>query len=125
MYTLEFTIKDLPKTSNAIMSWKIRMGNARKWRLKVVMAALGFEPKEPLKLATLELTRHSSRSPDYDGLVSSFKPIIDGLIDARIIENDRMTNIGAPKYSWQKAKHGAGHITVKVTEGLKDPSTTT
>lgn len=68
----------------------------------------------PLAKAKLTLTRHSSTEPDYDGLVSSFKPCIDALIMANVIENDRMSNVGKPTYLWELAPRNKGHITIKV-----------
>ncbi len=75
-------------------------------------------PEKPLKKARLVLTRYSSNSPDFDGLVSSFKHVIDGLVDAGVIQNDKFENIGAPEYVWEKCGRRAGKITVEVFESL-------
>lgn len=117
-YILEFTIKGLPKRVNQSFatSWRARMAESRKWKGLVFIAANSKRPPKPLKKAKLELIRHSSQEPDFDGLCSSFKHIIDGLIHAEVIENDKMSNIGQPSYKWIKAPIREGKIQVIVTE---------
>ena len=117
MYQIEFTIGGLPKNiNNARMQWFIRHKENKKWKGLVALAIGVKTPPSPLAKAKLTLIRHSSSEPDFDGLVASFKSIIDGLIECRVLENDRMSNIGQPDYKWKKAKPGAGMITVKVEE---------
>lgn len=70
--------------------------------------------RQPLQTARLTLTRYSTIEPDYDGLVSSFKPIIDGLVEAGFLAGDKRANIGVPDYRWEKAKRGQGRITVRI-----------
>lgn len=116
-YKLEFQIDDLPNTTNnsVRLHWIVKAKEANKWKTRVVyLARHNGLPKEPLKYARLTLIRGSSREPDFDGLVSSFKHIIDGLITAKVLENDKMTNIGIPTYHWEKAKQGKGFIKVVV-----------
>lgn len=79
-------------------------------------------PPKPLKKAKITLTRHSSVSPDFDGLVSSFKHILDGLIDAKVIQNDKFENIGAPEYVWEKTGRRAGRVTIEVLEVAVPPA---
>ena len=94
------------------------MAEARKWKHAVCdqVILLKLMPPRPLPKAKLTLTRHSMIQPDYDGLVSAFKHVIDGLIEARVLENDKMNNIGAPTYLWEKAPRSKGFITIKVEE---------
>lgn len=68
----------------------------------------------PLKKAQLILTRVSAVSPDSDGLVSSFKWVIDGLVRAGVLVNDGYGNIGMPEYRWEKGSRGQGKIRVVV-----------
>lgn len=75
-----------------------------------------MRPPEPLKKARLTLIRRSSARPDTDGLVSGFKHIIDGLVEARVLENDSFEHIGFPDYRWEHAKAGKGHVSIKVEE---------
>lgn len=117
-YTLEFELQGLPKMSNQMLrgSWKGRHGNATKWKRAVWAKSWHFKPAQPLERATLTLTRMSSTEPDFDGLVSGFKPVIDGLVECGIIQSDKMSCIGQPKYSWLRAPACKGKIVVKVEE---------
>jgi hypothetical protein len=117
-FKLSFEIEDLPKTVNAqaSMHWRAKGDYVRAWHRSVWLAVGNRKPKEPLKTAKLILTRYSSTEPDYDGLVGSFKPIVDGLIQAGVLINDKMSNIGQSVYRWEKAPRGKGKIQVIVQE---------
>jgi hypothetical protein len=118
MYRLELNIDGLPKTTNNSKSnWRARMAEARKWK-QLVYSKIDatMRPNEVLKEAKLTLIRHSSVEPDFDGLVSSFKHLIDGLIQARVIENDKMGNIGQPNYKWEYVPRNRGRVTIIVEE---------
>ncbi len=117
-YVLEFVITALPKMTNRRCSshWRYKKMEADMWKVLVVGLVAARKPKVPLKQARLTLTRMSSVTPDPDGLVSGFKHVLDSLILAGIIENDRFTNIGMPNYQWAHAKPRAGGIQVRVEE---------
>ncbi len=118
MYKLKLCIKGLPKQTNASYRchWTTRMKEARKWKALVESLARNKKPKTPLKSAHLKLTRFSSREPDWDGLVSGFKHVIDGLKASGIILDDKMSIIGKPDYFWTKTSPKDGKIEIEVTE---------
>jgi hypothetical protein len=108
-------IPGLPKrTNNSRANWRAKHAEAKKWKTLVANHARIYAdiPRKPWANAELTLTRHSSVRPDYDGLVSSFKHVIDGLIEVGILVNDKHENIGVPTYLWEKGPPGAGYITV-------------
>jgi hypothetical protein len=113
----EFEIQGLPKTTNSMvrLHWAVKSKLANKWKQLVLAECLRLKICD-LKLdqARLTLTRHSSVTPDADGLVSSFKCIIDALVLAGVLTNDKVTNIGMPNYKWERAKKNAGRITVRI-----------
>ena len=117
-YELEFEINDLPKTINAIgyMHWTVRAKEIKKWHGLVRCASNGKLPDAPLEKAKLILTRFSSKCPDSDGLVHSFKSVIDGLRKSNILSDDNFGVIGMPEYKWEKAPPKKGKIKVKVEE---------
>lgn len=117
-YTLEFTLPGLPRMSNSLLRghWRAKHGHAMTWKRAVWRACWQLAPKEPLERAKLTLVRCSSVEPDFDGLVSSMKHVIDGLVEARIISNDKSANIGVPEYKWERAKPAKGCVKVKVEE---------
>ena len=117
-YKLEFELQGLPKTTNSggRAHWAVKVKEARLLKLAVGIATLGARPLKPLSKARLVLTRYSSSEPDADGLVSSFKHILDGLVEAGVLENDRRANIGMPDYRWEKCKPKQGRVRVEVEE---------
>lgn len=117
-YAIEIIIKDLPKRINQTSGthWTVRYKESQKWK-RLVQHAISFNyPKEPLKKAKLTLTRYSSRSPDFDGIVHSFKVVVDALIKLKIIEDDNPKVIGYPQYSWEKCSKGEGHVKITIQE---------
>lgn len=115
-YFLEIEIFGLPKMPNQVLRghWTNAHKNSKKWVSQVWMKCWHKKPEMPLKQAKLVLTRHTMRPPDFDGLVGSFKPVIDGLVRAGIIENDTQDCIGQPVYLREKAGRGKGKITITV-----------
>lgn len=119
MYTFEVTINALPKryNENKNAHWAVKHKEMKMWRGFVHVEMLKREqrpPLEPLAKATLELIRRSSVEPDFDNLVQSFKVVVDALTKLKIIQDDKMSVIGQPKYKWQKAPPGRGSVTIRV-----------
>jgi len=119
MYSLHLKIDGLPKTTNTLAyknRWK-RIEEKNKWLFKVSLALkIDDQPETPLKKANIKCTRFSSMSPDFDGLVSSFKYVIDALVELDILEDDNRGVLVDPKYEWIKAKPKQGFITVELDE---------
>lgn len=76
------------------------------------------KPRPACKLAKAKLTliRHSSVEPDWDGLVGSFKYVIDALVYQGILYDDGPDNIGESKALWKGAKPKYGFIEVWINE---------
>jgi hypothetical protein len=116
-YRLFIKILDVPTLQLAGTSkskW-VRITEKKKWEKILYFETLGKRPPEPLSKAKLTLTRFSTRCPDYDNNVSSFKQILDALVIHKIIKSDDMETIGKSDYNWEKAK--IKHITILV-EGI-------
>jgi len=118
MYEIKFRLDGLPKTTNAQtgMHWGRKSVIANQWKNRVMQAIGANTPLAPCQKARIVCRRYSSKEPDYDGLVSSFKHVIDGLILARVIADDAMSFIGMPEFSWHKAPPKKGYIEVEVYE---------
>lgn len=113
----------LPKLINAIgrKHWSFKQKESVLWRRLVHEQCLIAKITDlRLNSAALTLTRHSSRAPDSDGLVSSFKVVIDALVKCGVLKDDNFEVIGMPEYHWVKrpTKQG-GMITVKIQKGDK------
>lgn len=119
-YLLNFTIDGLPKMPNALLGapWKVRAGQATTWQRRVWRSCWHLKPPQPLTCASLTLTRASSVEPDHDGLVGSFKAIVDGLVAAGILASDKVSVTGQPTYLWEKCPPTKGHVKVKVEAAL-------
>lgn len=118
-YRLEITLPGLPKTTNASRShghWAQYYKESVKWKKNILPYFWHVKPKEPLHKAKLILTRYSSKEPDFDGLVSSFKHVIDALVEGGIILDDKMSVIGQPDYRWTLASRNEGYIRIQVEE---------
>ena len=113
----EFDINDLPKMVNVIgrRHWRVKHREAKLWKNLVHghCRAIGIEDLG-LKKAMLTFTRHSSVEPDADNLVSGFKHVQDGLVQAGVIVDDKPSIIGTPKYLWSFAPVERGKITIKI-----------
>lgn len=120
--TLEFEIQGLPAMTNTLRKhWAVILKERAKWK-RLVCAAVLMEQKraardfkfETLVKARVTITRFSTRPPDFDGLVSGGKAILDGLVEAKVLIDDNVSVIGAPIYLWAKAKPKQGRIRVRV-----------
>lgn len=108
----------LPKMTNSYnrSHWSHRHKEAVKWKRTISAYCAQFQISGlGLGKASLTLTRHSSKEPDMDGLVSGFKHVIDGLVVAGVIVDDKPSVIGQSQYRWtyRPSKQG-GMISVKI-----------
>lgn len=113
----EFEIEELPQTINVLLSkgFRNRASHAKKWHNLIHLQCLHHRIANlNLKTARLTLTRYSSSELDFDGLVSSWKHCIDGLVVAKVIANDKVENIGQSVFLWEKAKPKEGKIRIKI-----------
>ena len=116
-YSLTFELEGLPKSqTNNYGHWRTRAKSKKDWEDRVIAATITQWPKDPLTEAKLTFTRCSSSEPDFDNLVASFKPVMDGLVRARIILDDKPSVVGQPQYRWEKAAPKQGKIRVQVVE---------
>jgi len=117
---VEFVVQGLPKLqTNSYAGWRIRHTEKRRWEKRVWEAVIEVgRPREAFKKATVEMVRCSTTMPDYDNLAASMKPLLDGLVKARVILDDNPDVIGHPKFGWELTKRGQGCVRVRV-EGIE------
>lgn len=113
---ISLTINDLPKMPNTLIRkhWAVITKEKNKWHGLVKLFLRSQVPKAPFKKAKLVLTRFSTRAPDYDGLVGSFKYVVDGLVKAGVIVDDKVSVIGQSQYKWEKCKKLEQRIEVTI-----------
>ena len=95
---------------------RIKQGERRLWEREIHYRTLNQRPNHPLEKAVVTCVRHSSRCPDYDGLVGSFKFVIDALKTCKIIKDDNMKVIGMPNFYWEYAPEKQGFIEICIEE---------
>ncbi len=99
-------------------SWWAKHTEAKKWKRIVWLMVCGKKPVKPLQKAKVTIIRRSSVECDFDGLVSTGKHLLDGLVESGVLVNDKMSNIGQAVYKWEKVKPGYGSIGIIVEEVL-------
>lgn len=118
-FQLEVQAPFLPKLPNRLLRQHHTKITAEKNLVYGMMqVALGGKPRPKCALlaAKLTLIRHSSQKPDWDGLVGSFKFVIDYLVHCKILNNDDPDTIGESKCLWEKVKPNEGFIQVIIAE---------
>ena len=116
-YHLRIKIPNLPhlQAANSREHWAKRLREERWWKHQVGWhcKASGL-PERPLGRARIVCTRRSTRQPDHDNLVASFKPVIDGLTLCGVITSDHPDVIGSPEYQWVKVPRAEQGVVVEV-----------
>lgn len=117
IYTLEFEIPGLPPTQNGSHKGFRAAAKIRKeWRMAACVSAKSRRPPSPLKKVKLWVTRCSSVRTDFGNRVGAAKPILDGLVDAGIIDDDNDDVIIEQHYLHENVAKGKGKMRVRVEE---------
>ena len=70
----------------------------------ITLLESGFKKDvQPLDTATVTFTFYipDKRNRDADNLITSAKPMLDGLVRAGVIADDNLVTIGVPVYKWE------------------------
>jgi len=102
-HILDLTIEGTPPNyANARMHWRVKHTSVTLWADFVIHSLANIPFDWQIIKPRLTLTLHGINEPDFDNLVSRWKPILDGLVRAKIIEDDRISVIGSPTFHWKK-----------------------
>jgi len=113
----KFSIAGLPELPNKSHGhWGGMQKKRERWHNAVERAAFMFRPKSPLTKCKLILERHASRKCDYDNLVYSFKPVVDGLVHSKFLVDDDYGTILERDYRLVKSTMKDQHITIEIKE---------
>lgn len=115
---LELEIISKAPSLNQLLSkgWKFRHFSFLKIKNEIKLKTSGYLPASPLKKFKISINRHATRTLDFDGFVASLKPIIDGLVMARVIHDDTWDLINHIEVSQTKVKKPNQKILLKVWE---------
>ncbi len=108
VYSLDIGSKRLPKMPNQLLGqhWRFRQEEAKSWHNEIGWRVAQKRPPKPLTKARLHCMRRSRNEPDFDGLVGSFKYVIDARVENRILHDDTPSVITA-EYRWTRdTPHG-------------------
>lgn len=88
-YFLEFNVSGAPMRANQLLGqhWTKRKKNADTYKTIVRYLVAKHKPENLLTSVKLSITIFKSRLCDYDGAVSTLKPIIDGLKDLILLDD--------------------------------------
>ena len=85
------------------------------WRMKVNRSIGLHQPRQPLDKCFAIITKHGTRDCDFDNLVTSMKPVIDGLTDAGVMVDDSTKHFSC-EYKFEKCKRDEECILIQLLE---------
>ena len=96
MFQIDLTFHELPKSLNKTLNahWRRRHSSNNAWDNRVYALVADKLPPQPLAKARIRIVRHFWRTLDYDGLVGSMKPVVDGLVTAGVLSSDSWKVLG-------------------------------
>jgi len=106
-----------PPNLNHRIHWAQRARLNKMWRARVYLAIGADRPKFPLNKTHVIFTKISTKACDFDNLVTSMKPIADGLKDAGVIIDDSVEYFSA-EYKFEKCKRGDEKLRIEIKEIL-------
>lgn len=118
IYSLEIEIDIAPTDSNRILGRNHFAKHTifKKVKSQVNEQSLGKRPLSPLKSFRISATRFSPKFMDFDNLVSSLKPVIDGLVLAKVLTDDKWEFLNGSNYHLDQVKSKDKKIIIKVEE---------
>lgn len=111
-YSLELELQYVGTDPNHILGrgWRTKHSRFKKIKDDIFRLTLKTKPKLPLEKFKISIIRrYNGKSLDWDNLIASLKPAVDGLVMAGIIKND----------SWKYIRHIAADQ-VKAKEGERE-----
>lgn len=116
---IEFSIPLLPLLPNRLLGahWWVRSSHAKKWRQLVWLQTMyqNCRPEHPFSKAEITFTRCSPYQCDYDGLVGSFKPVLDALVKCELLEDDSPQHVNC-SYLWEKTPRAKQGIRILIRD---------
>ncbi len=115
---IHLTFHELPKLQADVMTRKARMGYREKWHKRVwgEVRVLKDRPKTPWAHAGIVCIRYSANLCDRGNLTGSFKPILDGLTQARVWVDDNPNVLAVESYHFVKSTRKEARVEVFVAE---------
>lgn len=110
MYFLELDLTKKPKSLNRKLRshWTVKHRENQEWDTYIAMLTARRKPIAPLQKARVDFVWEYYRPMDFDGFVGALKPVVDALVSAGIIEDDKWDCIGSwtIDYKFRPKKEG-------------------
>jgi hypothetical protein len=100
-------------------SWRARHKWNLEWDSYLWAETRGKLPKVPLARAKITLVRHAHRMLDFDGMVASFKPVIDALVTVGVLSDDSWKVTGKWECDQSFRKKSAGPLIEIIIEEVR------
>ena len=104
-----------PPSLNSRLHWAQRSKLNKLWRARAYCAIGKDKPRYPLDKVRCIITKYSTRACDWDNMVTQFKPVIDGLVDAGVVIDDSVEHFSA-EYKFEKCKKSFEKIHIFIME---------
>ena len=118
-YDIKMDWDELPRQlqPDVMTKWP-RIKYRQKWHdIPALMVKMNkAKPKTPLTKVKIHCIRWTNYKCDDDNLRYSFKPLIDGMVRAKVLAGDGPTVIVSSTYERLNAKKSARGITIRITE---------
>jgi hypothetical protein len=96
---------------------RYRHAYTKKWHNHIRDLCWNKVPEQPFKYCEIKILRHYYLFRDYDNLVGGMKPLIDGLVRCKVLEDDNYALTGPWRVGQIKNKKSEGHqIELWITE---------
>jgi hypothetical protein len=119
-YSLELELAVQATDSNRIDGhhWTVKNSGRKNIKQEIHYRTIGMEPEKPLAKFKIVIERHcpSVNFLDYDNMVTSFKPILDGLKNSKIIKGDTWKYITRENYFQDQIKSDRFMLKIRVEE---------
>ena len=117
-YRLLIELDGLPPMPNVYLRWHYQKRHREFsfWYDLINYKVRSIRPDKPLERFSIRAIRRSSVVGDFDGICGSFKPIIDSLIKAKILQDDSWNNTGQWDVSFEKVTRKEQSILVEIIE---------
>ena len=96
-YELRIELTELPQSLNKKLRkhWTKNHRENNLWDTLIYQKVFRQLPPTPLKRAKLRIVKHFWRTMDFDGFVGSLKPVVDALVTAGVLIDDKWDVVGA------------------------------
>lgn len=96
-YQIKIELNALPKSLNKKLRghWTKNHRENCHWDTMIYSLVRYKLPPTPLNKAKIKIVRHFWAKMDFDGLVGSLKPVVDALVTAGVLIDDKWDVLGA------------------------------